>query len=163
MKQSFLVCCSQQVSGINIPKGYKNGADIPHIFLVIASTFKPKYLDAIVLHGYLCDNAKSKAEYRTADILLKSSMENLWANKLTVFYFYKLILMRRFLIYLIRILTGGQLAKENRAIMARDLYLSARDRDDQLKQKRRRDKTDANEYIKLSKIDDIIRYQLIFF
>ncbi|WP_251149216.1 hypothetical protein [Campylobacter sp. TJR-1] len=47
--------------------------------------------------------------------------------------------------------------------MARDLYLSARDRDDQLKQKRRRDKTDANEYIKLSKIDDIIRYQLIFF
>ncbi|EAH8300790.1 hypothetical protein CFFBT1098_08740 [Campylobacter fetus subsp. fetus BT 10/98] len=67
------------------------------------------------------------------------------------------------MIYLIRILTGGQLAKENRAIMARDLYLSARDRDDQLKQKRRRDKTDANEYIKLSKIDDTIRYQLIFF
>ncbi|EGU24376.1 Hypothetical protein CFV354_1402 [Campylobacter fetus subsp. venerealis NCTC 10354] len=29
--------------------------------------------------------------------------------------------------------------------------------------KRRRDKTDANEYIKLSKIDDTIRYQLIFF
>ncbi|QQF52062.1 hypothetical protein [Campylobacter fetus] len=50
------------------------------------------------------------------------------------------------------------------AIMAWDLYLYLREIETiNGSKKRRRDKTDANEYIKLSKIDDTIRYQLIFF
>lgn len=75
--------------GICIPEGYTtNGADIPRIFWSIYPPFKPKYLKAIVLHDYLCDEAKSGQDYKHADSCLKLGLKTLGANLFTQWAFY---------------------------------------------------------------------------
>lgn len=39
-----------------VPEGYEtNGSDIPRLFWSWSPPFKPKYLPAVIIHDYLCD------------------------------------------------------------------------------------------------------------
>lgn len=54
-----------------VPKGYKtNGADIPRIFWWFVPPFKPKYLPAVIVHDYLCD----QGNYEYADSVFQEML-----------------------------------------------------------------------------------------
>ena len=39
-----------------VPKGYlTNGANIPRVFWAVVPPFKPKFMNAVLVHDYLCD------------------------------------------------------------------------------------------------------------
>ena len=69
---------------ITIPKGYKtNGANVPRLFWSIIPPFKPKYLPAVIVHDYLCDEKKYvKADKYFKEILL--NIENSFITKCMV-------------------------------------------------------------------------------
>ncbi|EAK5870928.1 DUF1353 domain-containing protein, partial [Campylobacter jejuni] len=50
--------------------------------------FKSEYFSACVVHDYLCINAKSRDDYRLADLVLKEAMQALEINKFKIFVFY---------------------------------------------------------------------------
>lgn len=59
---------------IVIPIGYKtNGANIPHLLWNIVPPFKPKYLPAVIVHDYLCDQKL----YHKADTYFKEILYSL--------------------------------------------------------------------------------------
>ena len=56
---------------IVIPKGYKtNGANVPRILYFFVPPFKPKYLPAVIIHDYLCD----EEQYKLADTLFEEKL-----------------------------------------------------------------------------------------
>jgi len=64
----YIVREEYQYKDVTVPKGYKtNGANIPRIFWSIIPPFKPKFIPAIVIHDYLCD----EEEYELADKYLR--------------------------------------------------------------------------------------------
>ena len=84
-------------SKIQIPKGYKtNGADIPRIFWCIFPPNSPRYLSAVLVHDFLCDEAefslksgtKSEFSFKFADEVLKQMMLKLGCKRAAANLFY---------------------------------------------------------------------------
>lgn len=89
LKDRFKLVEDYRYKDINIPKGYQtNGANIPRVFWSLFPPNSPEYLSAVVIHDYLCDEAKSKADYKYADKMLYEVMIALEVAKwkCTVFY-----------------------------------------------------------------------------
>lgn len=89
LKDRFELVEDYLYKDITVPKGYQtNGANIPRIFWSIFPPNSPEYISAVVMHDYLCDNAKSKADYKYADKMLYEMMIALEVSKwkCTVFY-----------------------------------------------------------------------------
>lgn len=89
LKDRFELVEDYRYKDITVPKGYQtNGADIPRLFWSIFPPNSPEYLSAVVVHDYLCDEAKSKADYKYADKMLYEMMIALEVSKwkCTVFY-----------------------------------------------------------------------------
>lgn len=89
LKDRFELVEDYRYKDITVPKGYQtNGADIPRLFWSIFPPNSPEYLSAVVIHDYLCDEAKSKADYKYADKMLYEMMIALEVSKwkCTVFY-----------------------------------------------------------------------------
>lgn len=54
---TFKLVESYSCNGVTVPAGYEtNGADIPRVFWSYIPPNTPKYLPAIVVHDWLCDN-----------------------------------------------------------------------------------------------------------
>ena len=76
----FIVLRQYEIENIVIPKGYKtNGANIPRILWCIVPPFKPKYLPAVVVHDYLCDNET----YNLADDIFEKLLIKIEDNFIT--------------------------------------------------------------------------------
>ncbi|PPB63547.1 DUF1353 domain-containing protein [Campylobacter hyointestinalis] len=74
-KDRFELVHKYEYGALNVPKGYQtNGANIPRIFWSIFPPNSPEYISAVVVHDYLCENAKSKADYKNADKMLYEMM-----------------------------------------------------------------------------------------
>lgn len=79
-----------------IKKGFKtNGADIPRMFWCFFPPNKPEYLSAVLIHDYLCDEAKNtvslehkKRAYEKADKVFYYAMQSLDTQKSTRLIFY---------------------------------------------------------------------------
>ncbi|PPB53100.1 hypothetical protein CDQ69_05920 [Campylobacter hyointestinalis subsp. hyointestinalis] len=88
-KDKFELVSEYEYKGIKIPAGYKtNGADIPRIFWSIFPPNSPEYISAALVHDYLCDKAKSKADYKYADKMLYEMMIALEVSKWKCKVFY---------------------------------------------------------------------------
>lgn len=76
------------LSGL-IPKGFKsNGADIPRVFWSIYPPYRSEYFSATIIHDFLCDQAKSKEDYKVADLALKEAMKALGCSSFKTLVFY---------------------------------------------------------------------------
>ncbi|CUU89797.1 Protein of uncharacterised function (DUF1353) [Campylobacter hyointestinalis] len=74
-KDRFELVENYSYKALSIPKGYQtNGANIPRVFWSIFPPNSPEYISAVVIHDYLCDKAKSKADYKYADKMLYEMM-----------------------------------------------------------------------------------------
>lgn len=74
-KDRFELVHKYEYGALNVPKGFQtNGANIPRIFWSIFPPNSPEYISAVVVHDYLCENAKSKADYKYADKMLYEMM-----------------------------------------------------------------------------------------
>ena len=81
--------------GVKVPQGYKtNGADIPRVLWSVVPPFKPKYLPAIIVHDYLCDQDR----YRLADILFERLLLRIEDSFITRAMIYAVKLYHRFTI-----------------------------------------------------------------
>ncbi|ANE34350.1 putative protein (DUF1353 domain) [Campylobacter hyointestinalis subsp. lawsonii CCUG 27631] len=88
-KDKFRVYKDFIYQGIYIPKGFvTNGANIPRVFWSIFPPNSPEYISAVVIHDYLCDEAKSKADYKYADKMLYEAMISLEVAKWKCKVFY---------------------------------------------------------------------------
>ncbi len=88
-KDRFELVHKYEYGALNVPKGFQtNGANIPRIFWSIFPPNSPEYLSAVVVHDYLCENAKSKADYKYADKMLYEMMIDLEVSKWKCRVFY---------------------------------------------------------------------------
>lgn len=72
-----------------VPKGFKtDGASIPRLFWSIYPPYRSEYFSACVIHDFLCEKAKSKADYMLANEVLKEAMQTLGINKFKIFVFF---------------------------------------------------------------------------
>ncbi|EAL7930008.1 DUF1353 domain-containing protein, partial [Campylobacter jejuni] len=72
-----------------VPQGFKtDGASIPRLFWSLFPPFKSEYFSACVVHDFLCEKAKSRKDYKLADLVLKEAMQALEINKFKIFVFY---------------------------------------------------------------------------
>lgn len=72
-----------------IKKGFiTNGANIPRLFWSIYPPNSPAYLTAVVIHDYLCINAKNKKDKSIADKVFKQALKELKINAFTRNLFY---------------------------------------------------------------------------
>jgi len=81
---TFTVLEPFEIKGYIVPVGYKtNGADIPRAFWWYIAPNTPKYLEAIVIHDYLCDLEM----YEEADEVFKEvllAIENSFKTRIMV-------------------------------------------------------------------------------
>ena len=81
---TFIVTEEYVIKGVAVPAGYKtNGADIPRIAWSYIAPNTPKYMPAIVVHDYLCD----EGEYEYADKMFEEillEIENSFKTRLMV-------------------------------------------------------------------------------
>ncbi|ECP8719475.1 DUF1353 domain-containing protein [Campylobacter jejuni] len=90
-----------------VPKGFKtDGASIPRLFWSLFPPFKSEYFSACVIHDYLCEKAKSRKDYKLADLALKEAMQKLKCSKFKCFVFYQACNAFHFLKYLINQIAG---------------------------------------------------------
>lgn len=69
--ESFVKC------GVKIPKGFiTNGVSSPRIFWHIVPPNRSDYLEAVILHDYLCEKAKTYADYKFADMKLNEALKS---------------------------------------------------------------------------------------
>lgn len=74
---------------VNVPKGYiTNGANIPRMLWSIYPPNSPEYLSAVVVHDFLCDEAKSYEDYQKADKVFFIALKELDVGwfKSAIFY-----------------------------------------------------------------------------
>lgn len=89
LKDRFELVEDYRYKDITVPKEFKtNGANIPRIFWSIFPPNSPEYISAVVIHDYLCDEAKSKADYKYADKMLYEVMISLEVAKWKCKVFY---------------------------------------------------------------------------
>lgn len=80
---------------VNVPKGYiTNGADIPRLFWSFYPPNSPEYLSAVVIHDYLCDEARKKVvdkykAYQKADKVFYTALTELGVSRYKAWLFYK--------------------------------------------------------------------------
>ncbi|PPB65686.1 DUF1353 domain-containing protein [Campylobacter hyointestinalis] len=88
-KDRFELVEDYSYKNITIRTGFKtNGANIPRVFWSIFPPNSPEYISAVVMHDWLCDNAKSKADYKYADKMLYEMMIALEVSKWKCKVFY---------------------------------------------------------------------------
>lgn len=82
--------CVLDSNAFIVKKGFvTDGANIPRAFWSIYPPNSPEYLSAVVLHDYLCENARLGGyTYKFADEMLKKALQELKVNKAKIFIFY---------------------------------------------------------------------------
>lgn len=77
----YVLLDDYKILNVTVPKFYKtNGANIPRVFWFIIPPFKPKYLPAVIVHDYLCD----EEQYGRADEMFSKILHNIeksWKTK----------------------------------------------------------------------------------
>lgn len=85
---------------INVPQGYKtNGANIPRLLWSIYPPNSPEYLSAVVVHDYLCDEARSYEDYVLADKVFFIALKELDVSNFKSALFYNSCRFYHFLKY----------------------------------------------------------------
>ena len=87
--EPFSYECAALGVRINVPVGFTtNGANIPRLFWSLYPPNSPEYLSAVVIHDYLCDNARCKLDYKIADEVFYHALLELGVRKSKARLFY---------------------------------------------------------------------------
>ena len=75
--------------GFTVPAGYiTDGASVPRIFWSIFPPYKPEYFTAVIVHDYLCEQARYLHEFLEADDVLLEMLGDLRIDRLQKFILY---------------------------------------------------------------------------
>ena len=82
LDNKYIVVEDYVYKDIRVPNGYlTNGANIPRSLWLFVPPFKPKYMNAVVVHDYLCDLEM----YEKADKYFEEILSNVEKTVVTKF------------------------------------------------------------------------------